>query len=41
MTGSLEYPLHLHPTIVLGLASLLPFTLFLFRRRRQMNAKPR
>ena len=32
--GSLgEAPVHLHPTIVLTLASLLPFSLFLLRRR--------
>lgn len=30
-------PLHLHPTFVLTLASLLPFTLFLFRRRRNLR----
>jgi hypothetical protein len=33
--GSLkDYPRHLYPKFTLTLASLLPFTIFLFRRRR-------
>jgi uncharacterized protein (TIGR03118 family) len=39
-TGSLgETPLHLHPTMVLTLASLLPFSLFLLRRRLSFSER--
>lgn len=38
MTGSLRnYPLYRHPHFVVTLASLLPFCLFLFRRRRNVR----